>query len=424
MSIADFWLSAETRGRKFAAGGDAARDRKEWLAAARLYEAALKHSCDRGELWIQLGNMLKEGGKPVSSYAAYSNDAVSPSGDWYLQLGHLFKVTGNFHYAKKSYRSAAISGDPRGLDELSLFPNNASPNGVLTRDDEEGHILVDAICWCESDFNAAEIQKRAAGLLIEAGFPKAAKAFFEMSFIRAGVSADALMQQQRLALLTGLWHVGGPLAIDHDRSAMPLARPLSAASVARWSIEFLEGDCSFSPPSRALSDFLFHSDTRLASILLDKRIDNLPHDQKPFSEAMLGPTATLENLANLIDRLYVALLEELPSAALSSTLADIRAELLAHQPTVTFASMSQIELLVARVLINNLSDFFDANYHLTFGPFASPRLFWLSARFADFGLSNYFREPLQGATNNNFSVISAFASGLDLHITSTSSSGW
>ena len=88
--------------------GDAARDVKNWRAAARYYRKALKSNPRLAPIWVQYGHALKESGRMLEAEAAYQRSlAISPSvADTHLQLGHLRKLKGNIADAAESYAQA------------------------------------------------------------------------------------------------------------------------------------------------------------------------------------------------------------------------------------------------------------------------------------------------------------------------------
>ena len=89
---------------------DAARDRKDWTAAAEKYSSYLKTSKGRAkaDIWVQLGHALKESGKHSEALEAYKHAAtLAPeTAEIRLQLGHLFKVMGRRDEALTAYQLA------------------------------------------------------------------------------------------------------------------------------------------------------------------------------------------------------------------------------------------------------------------------------------------------------------------------------
>lgn len=90
------------------AAADAARDRRDWGAAAQDYSRYLKLRPDHAEIWVQLGNMYKEEHRIDSSLSAYRKALALGlnTSDTHLQLGHLHKVMGDRQGASESYLRA------------------------------------------------------------------------------------------------------------------------------------------------------------------------------------------------------------------------------------------------------------------------------------------------------------------------------
>ncbi|MCO6417031.1 glycosyltransferase [Siccirubricoccus sp. KC 17139] len=90
------------------AAGDAARGRKDWIAAARAYRQALHQQPGEAGIWVQYGHMLKEAGNLKAAHEAY-NQALSlmpRDADLHLQLGHLFKLANQAAQALAHYEMA------------------------------------------------------------------------------------------------------------------------------------------------------------------------------------------------------------------------------------------------------------------------------------------------------------------------------
>lgn len=74
--------------------GDAARARQDWSAAAQAYAAALSREPDLHHLWVQLGHMEKEAGRPGPAETAYREAArlLPDDPEPFLHLGHMAKA--------------------------------------------------------------------------------------------------------------------------------------------------------------------------------------------------------------------------------------------------------------------------------------------------------------------------------------------
>ena len=103
------------------AEGNAARDRREWGAAAGFYQLYLQARPDHFAIWVQLGHAVKESGDLVGALTAYSEALRlnAKDADLLLSLGHLHKVMGHGEEAVRFYRlSAELDGNAHALYEL------------------------------------------------------------------------------------------------------------------------------------------------------------------------------------------------------------------------------------------------------------------------------------------------------------------
>lgn len=102
--------------------GDAARDRRDWLAAAAAYESHLENEPDDFDIWVQLGHMRKEAVNFEAANRAYIQaSAIAPmDADLLLQIGHLRKLQGDMRSAADFYkRSLELKDSPEAAIELS-----------------------------------------------------------------------------------------------------------------------------------------------------------------------------------------------------------------------------------------------------------------------------------------------------------------
>lgn len=88
--------------------GDLARDRRDWVEAARLYKLHLEAIPDDVAAMIQLGHALKESGSLDEAAQAYARalEGAPADDDLYLQIGHLEKLRGNRDLALENYRKS------------------------------------------------------------------------------------------------------------------------------------------------------------------------------------------------------------------------------------------------------------------------------------------------------------------------------
>ena len=96
--------------RKLRGKGDAARDAKQWVVAAALYEAYLSDDAGKGDapIWVQLGHARKESGDDEGAMRAYRRalELAPEVADTHLQIGHLQKKMGKIDLALASFADA------------------------------------------------------------------------------------------------------------------------------------------------------------------------------------------------------------------------------------------------------------------------------------------------------------------------------
>ena len=116
--------------------GNAARDRREWAAAAHHYERYLQDRPDHFAIWVQLGHARKESGWLEGAVQAYEGAyKLDPhDADLLLNFGHLYKVMGKRDLAISFFRrSAERDGNVWALDELrhmNIHALAASPDSL------------------------------------------------------------------------------------------------------------------------------------------------------------------------------------------------------------------------------------------------------------------------------------------------------
>jgi ADP-heptose:LPS heptosyltransferase/tetratricopeptide (TPR) repeat protein len=101
---------------------DQARLADDFFGAAKLYAAAAAMVPARTDFLMMQGHCLKDGGDHAAALEAYRQVAArAPSADVNVQLGHLFKISGNFSDAKHGYSLAAAQGEQSSISELESF---------------------------------------------------------------------------------------------------------------------------------------------------------------------------------------------------------------------------------------------------------------------------------------------------------------
>lgn len=90
------------------AKGDEARDRRQWSAAAELYQRYLESQPNDAAIWVQLGHCRKESGERDTAERAYLRAlSIEPGNpDTLVQLGHIEKLNGRLEQALAWYRKA------------------------------------------------------------------------------------------------------------------------------------------------------------------------------------------------------------------------------------------------------------------------------------------------------------------------------
>lgn len=134
-------LSAVARQQELA---DEARDARRYEQAAALYREVARMAAVpevAAGLWGQAGNCAKDAGLFADAAQAYAEAlqiyaAVPAAERWRsweagkadlaLQLGHLWKLSGNFSASKRAYIGAASLGSPHARQEIDAFANVSS----------------------------------------------------------------------------------------------------------------------------------------------------------------------------------------------------------------------------------------------------------------------------------------------------------
>lgn len=115
----------------FVASADAARDRRDFALAARLYDQALATNPQMAAIHIQAGHMHKEAGSLANAEKHYleASRLAPDDADLALQLGHFYKVAGRSEERDAAYRRAAelSPGWLAPLQELAASERAAAP---------------------------------------------------------------------------------------------------------------------------------------------------------------------------------------------------------------------------------------------------------------------------------------------------------
>ena len=215
LTLRDQWLRRRID-RSFEgriAQADAACRDKRWREAASLYGAVAASTPGLQAYWVSTGNCLKDARQFASAFDAYgkAHAAVGASGDLAVQLGHLFKESGNFPAAQEAYRWGERLGDKHGAQEIAGFaglhpgvvrfaqppddlPDTSLPLGVFH-----------AVLACDLGDNPDPAQlRRAARALEGCAEPEAARTFAEVAYL-VDPSVSALENHIRHLAGSTLW---------------------------------------------------------------------------------------------------------------------------------------------------------------------------------------------------------------------------
>jgi ADP-heptose:LPS heptosyltransferase len=160
----------------------------DYLRAAELFADAAKLAPGRVDYVMMRGHCLKDGGDFPGAFRAYAEALdAAPSGDPHIQLGHLFKITGNLNEAKLAYGRGARLSEAVGVLELHNLGSISAAQFRLPPAAGASALPIELffeVACCDRDdvFNHAAIV--AAGKsLAAAEAPDIAKAFFEVAYL-------------------------------------------------------------------------------------------------------------------------------------------------------------------------------------------------------------------------------------------------
>jgi ADP-heptose:LPS heptosyltransferase/tetratricopeptide (TPR) repeat protein len=343
---------------------DAAQRRGDWADAVRLYEMALARHPARPEVLIQLGHCHKQLRAFRRAYECYSRaNALRATGDGCLQLGHLLRMTGNLYGSLRAYEAAARLGEAAAtacLDEIAAL-TRASLGSLLAQAQVPDGTIRLALAWCEHDFGDVERLRAAAHLLLDAGLARSARGFFELSFVRDGFSPDARTRQVAIALQTGLWQEGGPLA-------MPTGGAPGMAGEALRRLWGRLGEADTVAEDRRETEAFLREETRLFAGAI--AAPGEAHAARRVSaEFATGPAA---DPVALIGEVYRALAAAIDDPSAGARLKDLAKTVLTAPAVVSFGEDPAAD--AARVLYNGLQYFLWEHRQPIAGPFASPDL--------------------------------------------------
>ncbi len=138
---------------------DRARDLGLWEEAVLFYRKALDRNPDKPELWVQYGNMLKESGKLADAEDALRTalNHGPAAADTHLQLGHVFKISGQEQAALGAYLRAFVLDTTRtdALEELRHLGWTDSDLTALRRQVDDETPPADEISFARSSVESA-----------------------------------------------------------------------------------------------------------------------------------------------------------------------------------------------------------------------------------------------------------------------------
>lgn len=129
---------------------NSARDQQRWGDAARLYRRYLLFKRNEADVWVQLGNMLKEDRQLDKSLNAYCKALAigMNNSDIHLQIGHLRKVMGEYREAINSYLRALefLPLNLNAFEELERMGHSEEAIDIITKnrsvEQQQNHLIV------------------------------------------------------------------------------------------------------------------------------------------------------------------------------------------------------------------------------------------------------------------------------------------
>lgn len=206
--------------RAFFIEGDIQRDAHNWSAAAQAYRNGLSIRPDNFPIWVQLGNVLKEGGKLDDAEQAYRQGLeINPRDpDLNVQLGHLYNRRGDTAKTQEYYSAAIELGS---MDEHARYqepqPDACMEQDAAGRAAAELFMAADALrnehSWAnaaaayaeglELDPSAFGIWVQLGNMLKEAKRPLEAEAAYNEAFRLSPFDPDLMLQMGHLFNVIG-----------------------------------------------------------------------------------------------------------------------------------------------------------------------------------------------------------------------------
>jgi ADP-heptose:LPS heptosyltransferase len=240
------------------ARADLARDEGSWAIAADLYGRAMEADPSKTYLLVGRGNCLKDAGQYSAALQCYAQGlAFTDDGDPEVQMGHLFKISGNISAAARAYRRGARVGNKWGIEELAVVRNLSEEVLCIDGTDGTSGVDTDVPLWafwdiisCDRDGMANPSQlRRAASILAVRGAKYLARAFFELAYL-VGDAGRLTKEHVNAVLHTNLWNGSHFSDLTRAENSLSADRPsdarlqLRTLSLAALSLEpgFVKND--------------------------------------------------------------------------------------------------------------------------------------------------------------------------------------
>ncbi len=203
-------MAIEDVGRALLDEAEKATANNDYLRAAECYARAAELFPQSPEYRMMAGHRLKDARDYRGAFDAYSSVLASdPTGDVYVQLGHLFKITGNINEAEWAYRESARMGEATAQGEianlgsasagqLAFFGASAKPDDLPPQAFWDVHL-----CRRGEGLDHGAITNAGKSLALN-GLSDVARAFFEVAYLTDDVGA---FRQEHFALVqrAGVW---------------------------------------------------------------------------------------------------------------------------------------------------------------------------------------------------------------------------
>ena len=210
-----------------------ALENKEYRRAARCFARAVKFAPSRVDYLVMSGHCLKDAGDFSGAFVAYSAAlAALPSGDTHVQLGHLFKITGNLYEAEVAYRQGARLGETSAQIELANLGSASEAQLTFFHASARPDNLPVELFWNVILCGRGEMLDhgaimRAGKSLALAGLLDIAKAYFETAYLSDETGAFreehySLVQRNSIWPTTHLSELVRARASRADRRIMPV----------------------------------------------------------------------------------------------------------------------------------------------------------------------------------------------------------